>query len=102
MAVGKPASKGSPEEAKERLVVEAAQKELKPFSELYENTFERVYALIARENRQVSGRTKYKRTSGRHRGGDHRESRCAATSCAHQRRSAGSHRGRAAGDLPGL
>ena len=48
MAVGKPAAKGQPEEAQERLLVEAAQKDPIRFAELYEINFERVYAFIAR------------------------------------------------------
>ena len=48
MAVGKPAAKGQPEEAQERLLVEAAQKDPTRFAELYEINFERVYAFIAR------------------------------------------------------
>jgi RNA polymerase sigma-70 factor (ECF subfamily) len=48
MAVGKPAAKGQPEEAQERLLIEAAQKDPNRFAELYEINFERVYAFIAR------------------------------------------------------
>jgi RNA polymerase sigma-70 factor (ECF subfamily) len=48
MAVGKPAAKGQPEEAQERLLVEAAQKDPTRFAELYEINFGRVYAFIAR------------------------------------------------------
>ena len=48
MAVGKPAAKGQPEEAQERLLVEAAQKDPTRFAELYEINFERVYGFIAR------------------------------------------------------
>ncbi len=48
MAVGKPAAKGQPEEAQERLLVEAAQKDPARFAELYEINFGRVYAFIAR------------------------------------------------------
>ena len=48
MAVGKPESKASADEAQERLAVEAAQKDPARFVELYENNFERVYAFIAR------------------------------------------------------
>ena len=51
MAVGKPASKGSRDEAKERLLVQAAQKDPDRFAELYESHFERVYAFIARRVR---------------------------------------------------
>ena len=47
MAVGKPASKGSRPEAKERLLVQAAQKDPSRFAELYEENFERIYAYIA-------------------------------------------------------
>ena len=47
MAVGKPSAKGQPEEANERLLVEAAQKDPSGFAGLYENNFERVYAYIA-------------------------------------------------------
>jgi RNA polymerase sigma-70 factor (ECF subfamily) len=46
MAVGKPASKGSRAEAKERLLVQAAQKDPSRFAELYEDNFERIYAYI--------------------------------------------------------
>jgi RNA polymerase sigma-70 factor (ECF subfamily) len=48
MVVRAPASTGSPEQAKERLLVEAAQKDPTRFGELYEINFERVYAFIAR------------------------------------------------------
>jgi RNA polymerase sigma-70 factor (ECF subfamily) len=48
MAVGEPAAKGQPEEAQERLLIEAAQKDPNRFAELYEINFERVYAFIAR------------------------------------------------------
>jgi RNA polymerase sigma-70 factor (ECF subfamily) len=51
MTVGKPAAKGSPEEAHERLLVEAAQADPGRFGELYEINFERVYAFIARRVR---------------------------------------------------
>ena len=51
MAAGKPASRGSRAEARERLLVEAAQKDPSRFAELYENNFERVYAFIARRVR---------------------------------------------------
>ena len=47
MVVEKPASTGISEEAKERLLVEAAQKDPTRFAELYEANFERVYAFIA-------------------------------------------------------
>jgi RNA polymerase sigma-70 factor (ECF subfamily) len=48
MPVGKPASKGSRSEAKERLLVQAAQKTPARFAELYEMHFNAVYAFIAR------------------------------------------------------
>src|SRR5881409_3662420 len=48
MAVGKPAAKGQPEEAQERLLVEAAKRDPTRFAELYEINFERVYAFIGR------------------------------------------------------
>jgi RNA polymerase sigma-70 factor, ECF subfamily len=48
MVVRAPASKRSPEQAEERLLVEAAQKDPTRFAELYELNFERVYAFIAR------------------------------------------------------
>jgi RNA polymerase sigma-70 factor (ECF subfamily) len=48
MVVRAPASKRSPEQAEERLLVEAAQKDPARFGELYELNFERVYAFIAR------------------------------------------------------
>lgn len=48
MAAGKPATRGSREETRERLLVEAAQKDPAKFGELYELNFERVYAYIAR------------------------------------------------------
>jgi RNA polymerase sigma-70 factor (ECF subfamily) len=43
-----PASRRSPEQTDERLLVEAAQKDAAGFAELYEIHFERVYAFIAR------------------------------------------------------
>ena len=49
--MGKPAATGTPSEAKERLLVEAAQKDPGRFGELYELHFERVYAYIARRVR---------------------------------------------------
>jgi len=52
MAVGKPAARGSGPEAKERLLVEAAQNDPARFAELYESNFERVYAFIARRVRE--------------------------------------------------
>src|SRR5579863_3147607 len=47
MVLRAPASKRSPEQAEERLLVEAAQKDPRRFAELYEINFERVYAFIA-------------------------------------------------------
>jgi RNA polymerase sigma-70 factor, ECF subfamily len=51
MAVSKLASRGAREEAQERLLVEAAQKDPDRFAELYEENFECVYAFIARRVR---------------------------------------------------
>jgi RNA polymerase sigma-70 factor (ECF subfamily) len=48
MVVRAPATTRSPEQADERLLVEAAQKDPARFAELYEINFERVYAFIAR------------------------------------------------------
>jgi RNA polymerase sigma-70 factor (ECF subfamily) len=48
MVVRAPASRQSPEQADECLLVEAAQKDHARFAELYEVNFERVYAFIAR------------------------------------------------------
>src|SRR3984885_13272459 len=48
MVVRAPASRRAPEQAEERLLVEAAQKDPARFAELYEINFERVYAFIAR------------------------------------------------------
>jgi RNA polymerase sigma-70 factor (ECF subfamily) len=48
MGVRAPASRLSPEQAEERLLVEAAQKNPARFAELYEINFERVYGFIAR------------------------------------------------------
>jgi len=48
MVLRAPASKRSPEQAEERLLVEAAQKDPARFAELYEINFERVYGFIAR------------------------------------------------------
>jgi RNA polymerase sigma-70 factor, ECF subfamily len=48
MVVRAPASKRSPEQADERLLVEAAQKDPARFADLYEIHFERVYLFIAR------------------------------------------------------
>jgi RNA polymerase sigma-70 factor (ECF subfamily) len=48
MVVRAPASRRSAEQAEERLLVEAAQKDPTRFAELYEINFERVYGFIAR------------------------------------------------------
>ena len=48
MAVRKLAARVSPQEADERLLVEAAQKDPGRFGDLYEMHFERVYAFISR------------------------------------------------------
>jgi RNA polymerase sigma-70 factor, ECF subfamily len=48
MVVRAPASRRSPEQAEECLLVEAAQKDPSRFAELYEINFERVYAFVAR------------------------------------------------------
>lgn len=48
MVARAPASRQSPEQTDERLLVEAAQKDPTRFAELYEIHFERVYAFIAR------------------------------------------------------
>jgi RNA polymerase sigma-70 factor (ECF subfamily) len=48
MVVRAPASTESPEQAEDRLLVEAAQKDPTRFAELYELNFERVYAFVAR------------------------------------------------------
>jgi len=48
MIVRAPASRQSPEQAEERLLVEAAQKDPARFADLYEINFERVYAFVAR------------------------------------------------------
>jgi RNA polymerase sigma-70 factor, ECF subfamily len=48
MVVRAPASRRSPEQVEERLLVEAAQKDPTRFAELYEINFERVYAFIVR------------------------------------------------------
>ena len=48
MAAGKPAARGTREQTRERLLVEAAQKDPTKFSELYERNFDRVYAYIGR------------------------------------------------------
>jgi RNA polymerase sigma-70 factor (ECF subfamily) len=56
MAVGKPQAKRARSEARERRLVEAAQKDPTRFAELYEENFERVYAFVARRvrNRDVA------------------------------------------------
>src|SRR5882724_13379126 len=51
MSDGKPAAKGLPEGAHERLLVEAAQQDPKQFSVLYEQNFERVYLYVVRRVR---------------------------------------------------
>ena len=48
MAVRRPATKAVAEQADERLLIEAAQKDPLQFSELYELHFERVYAFVIR------------------------------------------------------
>jgi|ERR1700676_636781 len=48
MVVRAPASRRSPEQAEERLLVEAAQKDPTRFAELYEINFARVYAFVTR------------------------------------------------------
>ncbi len=48
MVVEKPASMGFHEEAHERLLVEAAQRDPGKFADLYEENFERVYAFVVR------------------------------------------------------
>jgi len=48
MVVRAPALRRSPEQAEERLLVEAAQQDPSRFGELYEINFERVYAFVAR------------------------------------------------------
>ena len=48
MVVRAPATTRSPEQAEERLLVEAAQKDPARFAELYELNFERVYGFVAR------------------------------------------------------
>jgi RNA polymerase sigma-70 factor (ECF subfamily) len=53
MGVRAPASKSSPAQADERLLVEAAQKDPARFAQLYELHFETVYAFVAR---RVDGR----------------------------------------------
>jgi RNA polymerase sigma-70 factor, ECF subfamily len=51
MAVGKLERTGARTEGRERLLVQAAQKDPARFAELYENNFERVYAFIIRRVR---------------------------------------------------
>jgi RNA polymerase sigma-70 factor, ECF subfamily len=51
MGAGKPATTGARAEAKERLLVQAAQKDSARFAELYENHFARVYAFVVRRVR---------------------------------------------------
>ncbi len=48
MVVRAPATTRSPEQADERLLIEAAQKDPARFADLYEINFERVYAFVAR------------------------------------------------------
>jgi RNA polymerase sigma-70 factor, ECF subfamily len=52
MSVGKPAWRGSPEEAQERLLVQAAQQDPHRFADLYERNFERVYVYVVRRVRR--------------------------------------------------
>jgi RNA polymerase sigma-70 factor (ECF subfamily) len=51
MAAGKLPSTDPQQEANDRLLIEAAQKDPMMFAELYENNFERVYAFVARRVR---------------------------------------------------
>jgi RNA polymerase sigma-70 factor (ECF subfamily) len=51
MALGRSERTGSHAEGRERLLVEAAQKDPAKFGELYELNFERVYAFVARRVR---------------------------------------------------
>lgn len=51
MALGRPARTGAGAEAKERLLVQAAQKDPARFGELYEHHFEPVYAFVVRRVR---------------------------------------------------
>src|SRR5467141_3331410 len=51
MTDGKPAAKGLPDGAQERLMVAAAQQDPKQFSVLYEQNFELVYAYVVRRVR---------------------------------------------------
>src|SRR5947208_228617 len=44
--------RGARQEARERFLLEAAQKDPSRFAELYENNFERVYAFVARRVRE--------------------------------------------------
>jgi RNA polymerase sigma-70 factor, ECF subfamily len=52
MVVRAPASRQSPRQTDERLLVEAAQKDPARFAELYEIHFDRVYLFIARRTRE--------------------------------------------------
>lgn len=52
MSGGEPAKKARANEAEERRLVEAAQRDPVQFSELYENYFELVYAFVARRLRE--------------------------------------------------
>src|SRR5689334_17442946 len=52
MAGGKPGSREATAEARERRLVQAAQKDPSRFAELYENNFASVYAYIARRVRE--------------------------------------------------
>jgi len=54
MGVREPASRPSPAQADERLLVEAAQKDPARFADLYELHFETVYAFVARRVRERS------------------------------------------------
>jgi RNA polymerase sigma-70 factor, ECF subfamily len=51
MAARKPAAKATREDAEERLLVEAAQKDPAKFGALYDLHFERIYAFVARRMR---------------------------------------------------
>ena len=51
MVGGEPALKAPRNEAAERLLIEAAQRDPRRFAELYEDNFERVYAFVARRVR---------------------------------------------------
>jgi RNA polymerase sigma-70 factor, ECF subfamily len=52
MTAGKSGPKERPEEAHERLLIEAAQKDPARFAELYQANFEKVYAFVARRVRE--------------------------------------------------